>query len=396
MIALCRWNSVALATGSLCLCLTVGCQSAHDVEAAKSAATSARESSVQAASVQAASVQAVEVTAANTSLASDPPSEAPAGMRWIPGGRFQMGSDSPKFPDEQPAHTVSLSGFWIDATEVTNARFQEFVDATGYVTVAERKPKREDFAGQVADISQIPEENLIAGSICFNSGFDPKTLRKDHPLWPYQVWKYVGGASWKHPEGAGSSIADRMNHPVVHVSWDDALAYCRWKGHRLPTEAEWEYAARGGLPESEYPWGDERNPDGTWKNNIWQGEFPLKNEGADGHMTTAPVKSFPPNGYGLYDMSGNVWEWCYDWYQPDYCQHSPQQNPVGPTSGFDPLEPTIPKRVQRGGSFMCSDNYCIGYRVAARMKGDPMSGSFHAGFRTVVTPEMLKTAKPGT
>ncbi len=323
-----------------------------------------------------------------TASSSDPvltqePGPTPPGMRWIPGGTFQMGTDDPKFPDEAPPHAVTLDGFWIDETEVTNAQFREFVDATGYVTVAEQQPKREDFVGQVADIREIPEENLVAGSICFNSEFDPKTLRKDHPLWVYQVWTYVKGASWKEPEGPGSNLEGRWDHPVVHVSWHDAEAYCRWKGHRLPTEAEWEYAARGGRAGETYPWGNDRNPEGSWRNNIWQGEFPLNNTPEDGHLRTAPVKSFPPNDYGLYDLSGNVWEWCYDWYAPDYYRQSPERNPVGPTAGFDPLEPTIPKRVQRGGSFMCSDNYCIGYRVAARMKGDPMSGTFHAGFRTV-------------
>lgn len=332
-------------------------------------------------------------TAAITTGDSANVEEPPAGMVWIPGSTFRMGSDNPQFPDEHPAHAVTLDGFWIDETPVTNAQFREFVDATGYKTIAERKPKREDFAGQVADITQIPEENLVAGSICFNSSFDPKTLRKDHPLWPYQVWKYVGGANWHQPEGPGSSIDERLDHPVVHVSWEDAMAYARWKGRRLPTEAEWEFAARGGLEGAEYPWGNERNPDGEWRINIWQGEFPLKNRGDDGFQQTSPVKAFPPNGYGLFDMSGNVWEWCYDWYQPDYYRQSPSRNPVGPTESFDPQEPTIPKRVQRGGSFMCSDNYCIGYRVAARMKGDPQSGSFHAGFRTVLTPELRAAAK---
>lgn len=313
----------------------------------------------------------------------DEPGSTPAGMRWIPGGMFTMGTDNPKFPDETPAHRVTLDGFWMDETEVTNTQFKEFVDATGYITVAEKKVNREDLAGQVPDVASIPEENLVAGSICFNSSFDPKTLRKDHPLWPYQVWKYVGGANWKQPEGPGSNLDGRMDHPVVHVSWDDAHAYCEWKGHRLPTEAEWEYAARGGHEGWEYPWGNERNPDAKWMHNIWQGEFPLKNDVTDGFQQTSPVKSFPPNDYGLYDLSGNVWEWCGDWYQPDYYRQSRTRNPQGPPVSIDPLEPTIPKRVQRGGSFMCSDNYCIGYRVAARMKGDTQSGTFHCGFRTV-------------
>jgi formylglycine-generating enzyme len=334
-----------------------------------------------------ASTETTTRTAVAEPVRVDEPGHTPHGMRWIPGGTFVMGTDNPKFPDEMPAHTVTVDGFWMDETEVTNAQFQEFVDATGYVTVAERKPKREDFAGQVADLSQIPEENLVAGSICFNSSFDPRTLKKDHPLWPYQVWKYEAGANWRHPEGASSTIEGREDHPVVHVSWEDAMAYARWKGHRLPTEAEWEYAARGGREGEEYPWGNDRNPDGKWLSNIWQGEFPLKNSGDDGYMQTSPAKTFPPNDYGLYDLSGNVWEWCYDWYQPDYYAESPERNPPGPAESFDPLEPNIPKRVQRGGSFMCSDNYCIGYRVAARMKGDAMSGSFHCGFRTVKIPK---------
>lgn len=329
---------------------------------------------------------------ADAPLVVEEPGPTPPGMRWIPGGTFTMGTDNPKFPDETPAHRLTVNGFWMDETEVTNAQFREFVEATGYVTVAEKAPKREDFAGQVANLADIPEENLVAGSICFNPKFDPKTLRKDHPLWPYQVWKYQAGANWREPEGPGSSLEGRWDHPVVHVSWNDAQAYCRWAGKRLPTEAEWERAARGGREGQEYPWGNARNPDGKWLHNIWQGEFPLKNELSDSYEKSSPVKSFPANDYGLYDMSGNVWEWCYDWYQPDYYQHSPERDPTGPTSSYDPLEPTIPKRVQRGGSFMCSDNYCIGYRVAARMKGDAQSGSFHLGFRAVLTPALRARA----
>ncbi|QDT37475.1 formylglycine-generating enzyme family protein [Stratiformator vulcanicus] len=320
----------------------------------------------------------------------EPITEAPAadpdGMVWIPGGSFEMGNPEPgdTQKDEIPVHAVTLDGFWMDATEVTNAEFSRFVEATGYKTIAETKPKREDFAGQIPDISTIPEENLVAGSICFNSEFDPSTIDKSQPLWPYAIWQHVEGASWREPEGPGSSIDDRMDHPVVHVAYEDAVAYCEWAGKRLPTEAEWEYAARGGLDDVAYPWGDERNPDGQWKHNIWQGEFPYENKVEDGYRTSAPVKSFEPNAYGLYDMSGNVWEWCRDWYRPDYYQRSPIWNPFGPAASFDPQEPMIPKRVQRGGSFMCSDNYCIGYRVTARMKGDPMTGTFHCGFRCVL------------
>jgi formylglycine-generating enzyme required for sulfatase activity len=303
-------------------------------------------------------------------------------MVWIPGGAFVMGSDDGP-PDESPAHSVTLDGFWMDRTEVTNAQFKAFVDATHYVTVAERTPKREDFRGQVPNVEDIPAENLVPGSICFNEHFDPRTLTKDDPLWPYQVWKYVKGANWRHPEGPDTSIDDRMQHPVVHVSWDDAVAYGKWAGKRLPTEAEWEYAARGGLQGAAYPWGNDLVQNGKWLLNIWQGEFPGKNEVKDGFRTTAPVASFPPNGYGLFDMAGNAWEWCSDFYRPDYYRYSPLRNPPGPSDSFDPNEPTYTKRVQRGGSFMCSDNYCRGYRVAARMKGTPDSGTYHTGFRCV-------------
>ncbi len=320
-------------------------------------------------------------------LIVDEPAPAPEGMAWIPGGTFEMGNnDGP--PDESPRHSVSLDGFWMDATEVTNAQFQQFVDATGYVTIAETTPKREDFIDQLPDVSVIPEENLVASSICFNKEFDREALRTDFALWPYQVWQAVKGASWRHPEGPDSSIEDRMDHPVVHVAWDDVMAYCKWVGKRLPTEAEWEYAARGGLIGKTYPWGDERNPDGKWLHNIWQGEFPFENKVLDGHEITSPVGSFSPNGYGLHDMSGNAWEWCLDFYRPDYYAKSPQRNPFGPKDSFDPQEPRMAKRVQRGGSFMCNANYCIGYRVAARMKGTPDSGAFHTGFRCVLTTGM--------
>ncbi|MGE3315924.1 MAG: formylglycine-generating enzyme family protein [Planctomycetaceae bacterium] len=314
----------------------------------------------------------------------EPPAPAPKEMVWIPGGTFTMGGDKAGPPDETPAHEVTLDGFYMDKTEVTNADFEKFVEATKYTTVAERTPKREDFIGQVEDVSTIPEENLVAGSLCFNEAFDRGTLTRDHPLWPYQVWKYVKGANWRHPEGPDSSIAGRMNHPVTHVSWDDAVAYCKWAGKSLPTEAEWEFAARGGKKGETYTWGNERNPDGKWMSNIWQGDFPDKNDVLDGFKTTAPVGSFPPNSYGLFDLSGNVWEWCSDYYRDNYYRVSPARNPFGPADSHDPNEPGLIKRVQRGGSFLCSDNYCIGYRNSARMKGTPDSGTFHCGFRCVI------------
>ena len=312
--------------------------------------------------------------------------EAPPGMKWIPGGKFQMGNKTSPKADEQPVHTVALDGFWIDETEVTNAQFLKFVEATGFKTVAEKTPKREEIESQVPPGTPILEEMLVPGSICFNPQFDMRSLRKDFTDWPNQVWKYEPGADWRHPQGPNSSIDSILDHPVIHVSWDDAQQYCRWAGRRLPTEAEWEYAARGGLAGVDFPWGDERNPDGKWMHNSWQGIFPEKHDVKDGFEGTAPVKSFAPNGYGLYDMSGNVWEWCHDWYRPDYYSISPGRNPRGPDDSFDPNEALVPKRIQRGGSFMCSDDYCTGYRVSARMKGDVLSGTFHCGFRTVVSP----------
>jgi len=316
------------------------------------------------------------------------------GMVWIPGGTFLMGSnDGP--PDERPVHEVQLDGFWMDRTEVTNAEFARFVEDTGYLTTAERKPElRSIQPGSGLENVRILEEFNQPGSICSL----PLSSRQeiDPQKGAYSWWQYMPGADWRHPEGPESSIDDRMDHPVVHVSWLDVDEYCRWAGKKLPSEAQWEYAARGGSELREYPWGDERNPDGKWLHNIWQGEFPISDTGEDGFTRTAPAGNFPANEYGLLDMSGNVWEWCADYYQPDYYRWRPDhqttgpvRNPPGPQSSYDPQEPGIIKRVQRGGSFMCSDQYCIGYRVAARMKGEQDTGAFHTGFRCVLTPDML-------
>lgn len=322
---------------------------------------------------------------ATADVVVEEPAETPDGMVWIPGGRFLMGSDGGE-PDEQPVHEVLLDGFWMDQTEVTNRQFKEFVDATGYVTSAERQPELRSVRGPLAEVEILDEFN-VPGSICFNPDIKPGEL--DPSRGAYNWWKYQKGANWREPEGPGSSIEDRMDHPVVHVSWDDAMAYCKWAGKRLPTEAQWEYAARGGLSGKTYPWGNVRNPDGAWRNNIWQGGFPFENTEEDGYRTTAPVGTFSPNAYGLCDMSGNVWEWCIDYYRPDYYARSPRRNPEGPRDSYDPDDPHIIKRVQRGGSFMCSDVYCVGYRTTARMKGEQDTGAFHTGFRCVVTPKML-------
>jgi formylglycine-generating enzyme required for sulfatase activity len=291
-------------------------------------------------------------------------------MVWIPGGTFWMGSDEGQ-TDERPVHAVTVNGFWIDKTEVTNEEFEKFARATGYVTFAERKPDPKDFPG-------VPVEKLVAGSVVFSP--PPGEVPLDNH---YAWWSYVPGANWRHPEGPDSTIQGREKHPVVHVSWDDAMACARWAGKRLPTEAEWEFAARGGLARQPYVWGKEQVPGGKWQANIWQGRFPNENTAADGFKGAAPVASFPPNGYGLYDMAGNVWEWCADWYLPDYYAHSPKENPPGPDTSFDPNEPGAMKRVQRGGSYLCSDLYCIGYRPSARMKSTPDTGLSHTGFRCV-------------
>jgi formylglycine-generating enzyme len=328
-------------------------------------------------------------------LIVEEPGPTPAGMVWVPGGAFVMGTDEfPRpgqpnsnriKPDEYPAHEVEVDGFWMDETEVSNRQFKEFVDATGYVTFAERVPTREDFIAAGIDPAVIRDEYLKPGSICFDPEFDPENLRTDYSGWEYQLWQIVDGANWRHPDGPGSTIEDRMDHPVVHVNWDDAAAYCRWAGKRLPTEAEWEYAARGGPRDAGqlYPWGNVREPDGKYMANYWQGEFPIERVNRDGFETTSPVKSFPPNPLGLYDMSGNVWEWCADFYRHDYYLTSPRRNPQGPADSFDPQEPGLVKRVQRGGSFMCNVNSCTGYRCGARMKGEVTSSTFHNGFRCV-------------
>lgn len=298
---------------------------------------------------------------------------APKGMKWIPGGTFAMGSKTGG-DDCRPVHDVTLDGFWMDEMEVTNRQFKEFVDATGYVTVAERKPDPKDFPG-------APPELLVPGAIVFTPP-DHKVALNNAMQW----WRWQPGASWQHPSGPDSSIKDRMEYPVVQIAWEDATAYAKWAGKRLPTEAEWEYAARGGLKEQTYGWGNEKHPKEKWMANVWSGEFPVKNTKADGFVETAPAKSFPPNDFGLYDMSGNVWEWVADWYRPDYYAKSPAKNPVGPSSSFDPEEPGMPKRVLRGGSFLCSDEYCIGYQPGIRSKSSPDTGLQHTGFRCAKSP----------
>jgi sulfatase modifying factor 1 len=314
-----------------------------------------------------------------------PKGAVPEGMVWVPGGQFWMGAykgDEEIFFDAVPRHLVYVDGFWMDRTEVTNAQFDKFVGATGYVTKAERPPLLADIMAQVPPgTPPPPKEKLVPGSLVFTPPAQEVSLDE---FWNW--WQDVPGANWRHPEGPGSDIHDRMDHPVVHVCWEDAVAYCNWAGKRLPTEAEWEFAARGGLDRQRYVWGDNLLADDRWQANIWQGSFPNDNSGQDGFLTTAPVASFPANGWGLHDMSGNVWEWCADWYRADYYSHSPRRNPPGPDDSLDPREPLIPKRVQRGGSFLCCDEYCVRYRPGARHHGAVDNGASHTGFRCVKDP----------
>jgi len=302
-------------------------------------------------------------------LADNPP--APEGMVFIKGGTFAMGSKDGA-SDEQPVHDVTVKSFFMDRTAVTNAQFEAFTKATNYVTVAERVLSAKEIPGL------LPEFEGKTMSLCFRAPKGEVDLRN-----PGQWWLPVVGANWRHPDGAESNLIGRERHPVVHVAWDDAVAYCKWAGKRLPTEAEREYAARGGLQGARFVWGNEFNPGGKWMANTWQGKFPAENTGEDGYKNTAPVGSYQPNGYGLFDMAGNVWEWCSDWYLPDYYARSPKENPPGPDTSFDPDEPGIMKRVTRGGSWMCSDSYCRGYRPGARMKTSSDTGLQNTGFRCV-------------
>ena len=316
------------------------------------------------------------------SIFSGNPIVSHEGMVWIQGGEFLMGaSDDKGSADEYPQHKVKLSGFWMDETEVTNAQFRAFVEATGYVTTDEKAVDWEDMKEQLPPGTPKPHDSLLAASsLVFSCSQHVVSLHD-----PSQWWTWVKGASWRQPQGPGSSIQGKENYPVVHVSWDDANAYAKWAGKRLPSEAEWEYAARGGKLKQSFPWGDEEVEKGKPKANTWQGDFPNSNTGWDGFKGLAPAKSFAANNYGLHDMAGNVWEWCSDWYSSEYFQlkDSNTINPKGPVQSHDPMEPGLPKRILRGGSFMCNDSYCKGYRVSARMKSSPDTGLEHTGFRCV-------------
>lgn len=313
-----------------------------------------------------------------------PPGLAPAGMAWVPGGRFTMGSDDPaSMPNERPAHPVRVEGVWMDRHPVTNAQFARFVKATSYVTTAERPVDWDELRRQLPPgTPRPPDSQLAPGSLVFTPPPHP-VATDDLSAW----WQWMPGANWKHPAGPGSSLAGRDSHPVVHVSWDDAVAYARWAGKRLPTEAEWEFAARGGLEGRRYVWGDTFTPHGVHLANTFQGHFPDRQTAEDGHAGTSPVDAFPANGYGLHDMAGNVWQWTADWYRADtYVARASAgvcDNPPGPIQSLDPAEPTVPKRVIKGGSFLCHASYCESYRPSARRGSSPDTGSSHVGFRLV-------------
>tara|TARA_B100001146_G_scaffold46015_1_gene39512 strand:+ start:3029 stop:4156 length:1128 start_codon:yes stop_codon:yes gene_type:complete len=314
------------------------------------------------------------------------------GMVFIQGGSFEMGSDGNikgdgekgyVGSDEFPKHQVEINSFWMDATEVTNIQFKAFVDATGYVTTAEIAPDWEEIKKSLPPGTPRPPDSVLAPASLVFIQTDGPVLLQDYSQW----WRWTIGAHWRHPFGPGSNIEGKDNYPVVHISWDDAQSYCKWAGKRLPTEAEWEYASRGGQTNQIYSWGNEHINKGISKANSWEGDFPYNNELNDGYLYTAPVKSYLPNGYGLYDMAGNVWEWCQDWYHIDYYKmivNEISNNPDGPNVSYDPDEPYIKKRVMKGGSFMCNDSYCSGYRNSMRMKSSPDTGSLHTGFRTVM------------
>jgi sulfatase modifying factor 1 len=312
--------------------------------------------------------------------------KAPPGTVWIPGGTFLMGTnDKESFPNERPAHLVQVQGFWMDEHDVTNAEFSKFVEATGYVTTAERKVDWEDLKKELPPGTPKPDDSALApGALVFTPTAGPVPL-DDLSAW----WRWVHGANWRHPEGPESSIKGRENHPVVQVSWHDAVAYAQWAGKRLPTEAEWEFAARGGLESKRYVWGDEFKPGGKHMANTWQGLFPVGDSGEDGFVGTSPVGSFPANGYGLYDMAGNVWQWCSDWYRVDSHIEAASKNvcrdPRGPAESCDPGDPYAPKRVVKGGSFLCNPSYCESYRPSARRGTPPDTGSSHTGFRCVIS-----------
>ena len=305
-------------------------------------------------------------------------------MILIPGGRYFMGSDAElAYDNEKPVHEVSIDSFYMDVSEVTNFQFSAFVQETGYITTAERVINWDKIKVQLPPDTERPSDSLLMpGSLVFQS------IEYDNPLEDdLSWWRWKPGASWRSPYGENTSIKDFMSHPVVHISWDDAVAYANWAEKRLPTEAEWEWAARGGRSNAIYPWGNESINKSPMKANFWQGHFPYTNTKKDGFINTSPVGSYPPNDYGLYDMSGNVWEWCSDYYNDSTYNLDKIKgiaiNPKGAENPYDEQEPLTEKRIMRGGSFLCNDSYCSGYRVSRRMSASYDTGLSHTGFRCV-------------
>lgn len=315
----------------------------------------------------------------------DKVTESKEGMVWIPGGEFMIGTnDDEAYSPEKPGHPVKVDGFWMDITEVTNAEFQKFVNATGYITVAENVPDWDELKKQLPPGTPRPDpKDLVPASLVYIQPQNKVTNTQDVSQW----WNWVPGANWKHPEGPGSNIKNRMNYPVVHIAYEDAVAYCKWAGKRLPTEAEWEFAARNCLNQKRFAWGDELRPGGKIMANIWQGVFPDEDKKEDGFAGTSPVKNFKPNCYGLYDMIGNVWEWTSDWYDSQaylkIAKNQVSSNPKGPDKSFDIEDRYAIKRVVKGGSFLCSENYCVNYRPSARRGQAYDSGTSNIGFRCV-------------
>ena len=321
-----------------------------------------------------------------SSSTPQPTEESPEGMVWIPGGEFIMGTDEKDaYPAEKPAVNVQVSGFWMDTHEVTNAEFQKFVEETGYITIAEQKPDWEDLKKQVPPGTPKPDDSvLVPGSMVFTPPPFPVPTQ-DITLW----WSWVEGASWKHPEGPESSLEGRENHPVVHIAFADAVAYAEWAGKRLPSELEWEFAARGGVNGKRFAWGDELTPNGTYLANTFQGTFPHENKVSDGFEGTSPVKTFPPNTYGLYDMIGNVWELTSDWYDALKLARLAGEAPkldAGMNPCYNPENPYARERVIKGGSYLCAENYCVNYRPSARQGQAFDSGTSNVGFRLVKDP----------
>lgn len=320
----------------------------------------------------------------------------PESMVWIPGGTFAQGAvpdDAMAMSHEKPAHPVTVEAFFMDIHEVTNETFGKFINETGYVTVAERELDWEELKKQLQVGTPKPQDSIMQpGSLTFRKAQSSVPNLYDFSQW----WVWTIGANWKHPHGPESNIAGKENHPVVHIAYEDAQAYCEWAGRRLPTEAEWEYAARGGREKSIYFWGNESDILSA-KANTWEGEFPISNNKVDGFEGSAPVQSYPPNGFGLYDMAGNVWEWTSDWYSTNYYKElllkKKVLNPAGPDGPFNPSNPYAKEKVIKGGSFLCNASYCASYRTSSRMATSLDSSLEHLGFRTVATVEMLQTKK---